>query len=114
MAEGVYETLAYLPLIDTPANQKFVRAYRAKYPSASPPNQPAAASYDAVYLLKHVIERAGTDRRRIRDALAAVGTPDAFEGVTGRIAFDSLGDVPSKDVHIAVVRNGALRLAGGQ
>jgi len=114
LAEGVYETLAYLPLINTPANRKFVAAYRAKYPSASPPNQPAAASYDAVYLLKQVIERAGTDRRRIRDALAAVGSPEAFEGVTGRIAFDSLGDVPSKDVHVAVVRNGALRLAGGQ
>ena len=37
-----------------------------------------------------------------------------FEGVTGRIAFDSLGDVPTRDVHVAVVRNGALRLPGAQ
>jgi branched-chain amino acid transport system substrate-binding protein len=114
LAEGVYETLAYLALIDTPANQKFVAAYRARYAAEMPPNQPAAASYDAIYLLRDVIRRAGTDRTRIRDALAAVGVDAPFEGVTGRIAFDSLGDVPTRDVHVAVVRNGALRLAGGQ
>ena len=114
LAEGVYETLAYLPLIDTPANQRFVAAYRARYASEPPPNQPAAASYDAVYLLRDVIQRAGTDRRKVRDGIAAVGLDGPFEGVTGRIAFDSLGDVPSRDVHVAVVRNGALRLAGGQ
>ncbi len=114
LAEGVYETLAYLPLIDTPANQKFVAAYRARYAAELPPNQPAAASYDAVYLLRDAIQRAGTDRRKVRDAIAAVGPDRPFEGVTGSIAFDSLGDVPTRDVHVAVVRNGALRLAGGQ
>ncbi len=51
----------------------------------------------------------------VRRTLAAVGsaTPP-FEGVTGTIAFDSLGDVPTRDVHVAVVRNGALRLPGAQ
>lgn len=114
LAEGVYETLAYLSLIDTPANQKFVRAYRARYPAELPPNQPAAASYDAIHLLRQVMERVGTGRSDIRDALAAVGEDAPFEGVTGRIAFDSLGDVPTREVHVAVVRNGALRIAGGQ
>lgn len=114
LAEGVYETLAYLPLIDTPANQKFVNAYRARYAAEPPPNQPAAASYDAVYLLRQVIERTGTDRTKVRDGLAAIGDETPYQGVTGLIAFDSLGDVPTRDVHVAVVRNGALRLAGGQ
>jgi ABC-type branched-subunit amino acid transport system substrate-binding protein len=36
-----------------------------------------------------------------------------FEGATGRIVFDSLGDVPDKQVYITVVRNGAVLLAGG-
>lgn len=114
LAEGVYETLAYLPLIETAANQKFVHAYRAKFPAAPPPNQPAAATYDAIYVLRQVIERVGSERAKLREGLATVSEAAPFDGVTGRIAFDSLGDVPSRDVHVAVVRNGALRLAGGQ
>ena len=60
------------------------------------------------------MERVGTGRTDIRDALAAVDEDAPFEGVIGRIAFDSLGDVPTREVHVAVVRNGALRIAGGQ
>lgn len=114
LAEGVYESLAYLPQIATPLNQRFVETYRSRYPGEPPPNQPAAASYDAVHLLRRVIEANGATREGIRVGLEAVGPGAAFEGVTGTIAFDSLGDVPTRDVHVAVVRNGTLRLAGGQ
>jgi len=115
LAEGVFVSQAYLPSLPAPANRRFVEAYRKRYPDAGLPNQPAAAAYDAVYLLRNVIARAGTERTAVRDALAGVGsrTP-AFEGVTGRIAFDSLGDVPRAKVHIAVVRQGAMRLAESQ
>lgn len=114
LAEGVYETLAYLPQLQTAANQRFVAAYRAKYPDEPPPNQPAAASYDALYILKRVIEASGSTRPKIRDGLHKVDLQHPYDGVTGRIAFDSLGDVPTREVYVAVVRNGALRLAGGQ
>jgi branched-chain amino acid transport system substrate-binding protein len=114
LAEGVYETLAYLPIIDTPENQRFVETYRTRYTGEPLPNQPAAASYDAVHLLARVIEDAGADRERIREGLTAVNEAAPFQGVTGTIAFDSLGDVPTRDVHVAVVRNGALRLPGAQ
>jgi branched-chain amino acid transport system substrate-binding protein len=116
LAEGVYVSEAYLPTLPTRANQQFVRAYRAKYPDAGLPNQPAAAAYDAVYLLRDAITRAGSDdREAIRRAVAAVGTTaPAYEGVIGRIAFDSLGDVPAAPVHISVVRNGTVQYAEGQ
>jgi branched-chain amino acid transport system substrate-binding protein len=114
LAEGVYVSQAYLPSIDRPANHRFVEAYRRKYPDAGLPNQPAAATYDAIYLLRDVVARAGTRRAAIRDALANVGTgAPAFEGVTGRVVFDSLGDVPASEVHIGVVHNGAIGLAEG-
>jgi branched-chain amino acid transport system substrate-binding protein len=114
LAEGTYVSQAYLPSLERPANRKFVAAYQRKYPDAGLPNQPAAATYDAIYLLREVMARAGTDRRAVRDMLAGVGTTTpAFEGVTGRIAFDSLGDVPASNVHIGVVRAGTLRLAEG-
>lgn len=50
----------------------------------------------------------------MRAALAQVGngTPP-FEGVTGRLAFDSLGDVPGSEVHVGVVHSGTIRLAEG-
>lgn len=114
LAEGVYVSQAYLPSIDRPANRTFVDAYRRKYPDAGLPNQPAAATYDAVYLLRDVIARAGTRREAIRDALSEVGKgAPAFEGVTGRVVFDSLGGVPASEVHIGVVHDGEIRLAEG-
>ena len=66
IAEGVYLSAAYLPSLHTPANLAFLKAYRKKFPSAGLPNQPAAATYDAVYLLRDVIERAGSDRAAVR------------------------------------------------
>lgn len=114
LAEGVYETLAYLPQLETAANQRFVAAYRAHYPDEPLPNQPAAASYDALHILAQVMREHGTGRAAIRDALHQVNLQHPYDGVTGRIAFDSLGDVPTREVYVAVVRNGALRLAGGQ
>jgi branched-chain amino acid transport system substrate-binding protein len=112
LAEGVYLTSAYFPNLATEANRRFVEAYRRKYPGAGIPNQPAAAAYDAMYLLRDVIARAGTDRAAVRRALAGVGsaTPP-FEGVTGTVAFDAAGDVPDQNVHIGVVRNGNVIVA---
>jgi branched-chain amino acid transport system substrate-binding protein len=112
LAEGVYLTSAYFPTIPTGANRRFVEAYRRKYPGAGLPNQPAAATYDAVYLLSQVIARAGTERQAVRRALAGVGseTP-AFEGVTGVVAFDAVGDVPAQNVYIGRVHAGAVEVA---
>jgi branched-chain amino acid transport system substrate-binding protein len=115
IADGVYLSSAYLPTIASPANRAFLQAYRKKFPTAGLPNQPAAATYDAVYLLRDVITRAGSDRGAVRRELAQVGNQaPAFQGVTGTVAFDSRGDVPNQAVYIGVVRDGAVHLAGGQ
>ncbi len=112
IAEGVYLTSSYFPTISTDANRKFVEAYRNKYPDAGMPNQPAAATYDAIYLLRGVIARAGTDRQAVREALAGVGTSSpAYGGVTGIVAFDKAGDVPEQNVYIGMVRGGTVEVA---
>ncbi|MEP6571060.1 MAG: ABC transporter substrate-binding protein [Gemmatimonadota bacterium] len=115
LAEGTYVSAAYLYNLDTPKNRAFVSAYHARYPDAATPNQPAAATYDAIYLLRGVIERVGAGRAAIRNAVADIGrgTP-AFEGVTGAIAFDANGDVPNQRVIIGIVHNGAVQPAEGQ
>ena len=112
LSEGVYLTSAYFPTLPTRANRAFVESYRRKYPDAGMPNQPAAATYDAIYLLRDVIARAGSDRQAVRRSLAGVGseTP-AFEGVTGVVAFDAAGDVPNQNVYVGQVRGGAVEVA---
>ena len=114
LAEGVYLSSPYFPSIPTAPNRRFVEAFRRKYPDAGNPNQPAAAAYDAVYLLKDVIARVGTGRDAVRRALAGVGsvTP-AFEGVTGTVSFDANGDVPNQNVYIGLVRHGVVEVVNG-
>jgi branched-chain amino acid transport system substrate-binding protein len=115
IADGVYLSSAYLPTLDTPSNRAFLQAYRKKFPAAGLPNQPAAATYDAVYLLRDVIARSGPKRDAVRAELARVGNGSpAFKGVTGTVAFDGRGDVPNQAVYIGIVQDGAVRLAGGQ
>lgn len=114
LAEGVFLSAAYLPTIGTETNRAFIQAYRKKFPAAGLPNQPAAATYDAVYLLRDVIARAGSKRDAVRRELAKVGSEaPAFHGVTGTVAFDANGDVPNQAVYIGVVHDGAVRLARG-
>jgi len=115
LAEGVYLSSPYFPAIPTSLNQRFVEAFRKKYPGAGAPNQPAAGTYDAIYLLREVIARAGTDRESVRRALAGVGssTP-SFEGVSGTIGFDASGDVATQNVYIGLVRRGVVEVQGSQ
>jgi branched-chain amino acid transport system substrate-binding protein len=114
LAEGVYLSSPYFPSIPSAPNRRFVEAFHRKYPSAGMPNQPAAATYDAVYLLRDVIAQVGGDRGAVRRALAGVGsvTP-AHEGVTGTVAFDGNGDVPNQNVYIGMVRRGAVEVVDG-
>jgi branched-chain amino acid transport system substrate-binding protein len=109
VAEGVYESAAYLANVQTPRNVEFVGKYRKMFPSEPLPNNTAAATYDTVLLLAQLIRDVGTDRVKLRAALAAVGTGrPAYEGVLGRMAFDAAGDVPDMQVLIAQVRGGSV------
>ena len=115
LAEGTFVSAAYMAGFDTPKNRQFTLSYRLKYPEVGPPNQPAAATYDIVYLLRDVISAVGTSRKAIRDRIAAIGTgAPAFDGVTGRIAFDANGDVPEQRVIIGIVRKSAVMPTEGQ
>lgn len=106
--EGVFVSLAYLSNISSPRNDAFVAAYHKAYGDLDPDHRGAGA-YDIVHLLARAIQEVGTDRTRIRNYLAGVGTEtDAFEGVTGRIAFDENGDVSGKGVVVGVFRDGHI------
>jgi branched-chain amino acid transport system substrate-binding protein len=110
-AEGVLMSAAYLPDRPGERNAAFAAAYRAAYPG-QPLDHRGAAAYDVVYLLARGLDAVGADRRRLRDYLAGVGQASPpYQGVTGTIAFDDLGDVPGKEVVLGVVRDGHLVMA---
>ncbi len=114
IAEGVRMSVAYLVDQAGDRNAQFVAAYARAYRGERPDHR-GATSYDIVHLLANVLKDAGPDRRAVRDRLARVGRDlPPFEGVTGRIAFDDRGDVPSKSVVIGTVREGQLVTEPGQ
>jgi branched-chain amino acid transport system substrate-binding protein len=108
LAEGVHISSAYLPDRPGERNAQFVAAYGRAYPGQRPDHRGAGA-YDIVHLLARALADVGADRQALRDYLARVGRArPAFEGVTGTISFDELGDVPGKSVVVGVVRDGRL------
>ena len=108
LAEGLRLSSAYLSDRGDERNAAFVADYARAFPGQRPDHRGAGA-YDIVLLLARAIDRAGADRRAIRDYLARVGRGQPpYDGVTGTIAFDGNGDAAGKTVVIGIVRNGRL------
>ncbi|MEB3310618.1 MAG: urea ABC transporter substrate-binding protein [Snowella sp.] len=79
---GQYAAWNYFQTVDTPANKKFVEAFKAKYGADRVTNDPAEAAYIAVYLWKKAVEKAGTADDLDKVRLAAIGQEmDAPEGM---------------------------------
>ena len=73
------------------------------------PTDVAGLTYDIVNILAQALDAVGADRVAVRDYLATVGgSRPSYEGVTGRIVFDSSGDAAGKPLSIALVRGGHL------
>jgi branched-chain amino acid transport system substrate-binding protein len=108
LAEGIHISSAYLPDRQGEKNAAFVvDFFRAT--KGLRPNDVAGLTTDVFQLIAAAIDAVGPDRRAIRNYLASVGGGrPPFEGVTGRIAFDSSGDARSKPLSIAIVHNGRL------
>jgi branched-chain amino acid transport system substrate-binding protein len=87
-AEGViYPQPAFDPEAKDPAIQKFVRAYREKYPTD--PDVDAAFAYDALWLVAKAIDRCQKYPEDLRARIADT----AHHGLTGDVSFDAGGDV---------------------
>ncbi|RMH59391.1 MAG: branched-chain amino acid ABC transporter substrate-binding protein [Candidatus Hydrogenedentota bacterium] len=97
-ADGVYVVSYFHPGNPDPAVQEFVKKYEKRFGRKA--DVWAAQAYDAARVLADAIRRAGsTDRKAIRDALAAT---DGWKGVTGPHRFKN-GDAIGKRVIITRV-----------
>ena len=80
--------------------QNFIKNYKEKYNDE--PSAFSALSYDAAYILKAAIEKAGsTDKEAIVKAIKEI----EFDGITGHLTFDEKNN-PVKGITIIKIVNG--------
>ncbi len=80
--------------------QDFLKDYREAY--KEDPSAFSALGYDAVYMMKSAIEKAGsTDKQKVVDALKGI----EYDGVTGYLTFDDHNN-PIKAVTVLKIENG--------
>ncbi|QIR37661.1 urea ABC transporter substrate-binding protein [Tolypothrix sp. PCC 7910] len=102
--KGHYAAWNYFQTVDTPANKKFVEAFKKEYGAERVTNDPMEAAYIAVYLWKQAVEKAGSpDLAKVR-AAAYGQTIDAPEG---KVTVNANHHI-SKIVRIGEVRDDGL------
>lgn len=101
-ADGAVVASPWFPGKEDPKVKKFIADYKAKYNKE--PDQFAAQAYDALQIMAIALEKSGstTDRKKLREQLAAVKD---YDGVTGKFAFDAKRN-PAMDVNVLVVKDG--------
>lgn len=98
----------YYMTTDTPENEEFVAAYKAAYGEDRVTSDPAEAAYDAVYLWKASVEKAGSFDAA--DVIAAVEEGDiTFDAPEGTVEIDGENHHLIKPVRIGVIdENGSI------
>ncbi len=101
---GHYAAWNYFQTVETPENQKFVKAFKAEYGEDRVTNDPMEAAYIMVYLWKQAVEKAGTtDLEAVRKA--AVG--QTFAAPEGPVTMNANHHI-SKTVRIGEIRDDGL------
>lgn len=84
--------------------QNFINAYKEKH--GENPSAFSALAYDAAYLFKEAMEKAGsTENQAVVDAIKGI----EFDGVTGKFTYDENNN-PVKAVSIIKITNGEYKL----
>lgn len=98
--ENSYFTNHYSTQDTSEKVQNFIKSYKVKY--NEDPSAFSALGYDAAYIVKASIEKAGsTDRKAVVEAMKNIN----YDGVTGQLTFDAKNN-PVKAVTIIKVVNG--------
>ena len=101
--DNVYWTNHYDPTDPDPKVQSFVADFQTMF--AFVPNAISALAYDAVYMYKAAIEKAGSaDPTAVRDALA--DTTAVYTGVTGTFSLDASGTPAKGSVILSFFKDG--------
>ncbi|OLR58054.1 urea ABC transporter substrate-binding protein [Anaerostipes sp. 992a] len=97
----------YYQTTDTKVNEKFVKAYKEKYGEDRVTSDPVEAAYDAVYLWKAAVEKAGSFE--VDDVKEAIKSGEiSFEAPEGTVTINGDNQHVSKTVRIGVVKEDGL------
>lgn len=97
----------YYETTETPENEAFVAAYKAKYGESRVTSDPAEAAYDAVYLWKAACEKAGSFA--VDDVKAAIAGGDiSFDAPEGKVTINGTNQHLTKPVRIGEIRDDGL------
>ncbi|MBR3355151.1 MAG: ABC transporter substrate-binding protein [Oscillospiraceae bacterium] len=112
IADNVLELTPFSADDPDPKVQNFVEKYKADYKAA--PDQFAADAYDAIYVIKAVIEKANiTDPSECSgELLASYMTEITVSGVTGTMTWEKNGDT-DKDAKAMIIKDGVASLYQG-
>ncbi|MGK7874901.1 MAG: urea ABC transporter substrate-binding protein [Xenococcaceae cyanobacterium] len=102
---GHYAAWNYFQTVDTPANKKWVKDFKAKYGEDRVTNDPMEAAYIMVYLWKQAVEKAGTADDLDKVRAAAIG--QEFDAPEGKVTMNPNHHI-SKTVRIGQVRDDGL------
>lgn len=109
--EGAIYLTPFISTAEDENVQKFVKAYTEKFGAA--PDQFAADAYDAVYVAKAAVEKAGIQsadeigagKTEGNQKLVAAMTQIEVNGVTGKMSFTEAGE-PDKEARVAKIEAG--------
>lgn len=91
-AKGIIIAASYVTGIDTPENKAFLEAMKKQFGSKElTPNDLSVPEYDAIYLYKAAVEKAGsTETEAVNKALSEV----SFDGPRGKISMNKQHHAP--------------------
>ncbi len=109
IADNVLELTPFSADDPDPNVQSFVNKYKDDYKAA--PDQFAADAYDAIYVIKAVIEKANiTDPSECSgELLASYMTQITVSGITGTMTWEKNGDT-NKDAKAMIIKDGVASL----
>ena len=90
-ANNTYMTVPFLAEAAGDAGKQFAKKYKAEF--GRDVDWMSANAYDCLGILAEAIGKAGADRQKIRDTMAAMNSKDnGFMGITGLTYFSEIGD----------------------
>ncbi len=107
-ADGIYISGSYVTNIDSPANHAYLAAMKKQFGTElKTPNDLSVPEYDAVYLYKAAVEKAGSfDTAKVIPALAQV----SFDGPRGTIRMSKERHTPLTMYLAQVQADGSLKV----
>lgn len=103
--KGHYVSWNYYQTTDTPANQKFVEAYKKAYGDDRVTDDPIEAGYNAVYLWAKAVEKAGTtDVDKVKEAAKGI----EFDAPEGKVTIDGDNQHLYKQVRVGEIQDDGM------